>query len=89
MFARRPFRRLVYPIPEHAGLGVHATIDMQGSVRFGPDVEWISCESEEGMSNEHTRLPVFDYNVDPTRSQAFYSEASVNICRVFRLMTVK
>ena len=75
----RPFRRLVYPVPENAGLGVHATIDMQGHVRFGPDVEWIPCDSEGGRSYEHAQLPVFDYSVDPTRSQAFYSEASVMV----------
>ncbi|CAI5719962.1 unnamed protein product [Hyaloperonospora brassicae] len=39
--AHRPFRRLVYPIPEVGGLGVHATIDLAGNVRFGPDVEWV------------------------------------------------
>ena len=36
-----PFRRLVYPIPEGGGLGIHATLDLAGRVRFGPDVEWI------------------------------------------------
>ncbi|MEN9806643.1 MAG: hypothetical protein RL756_1163 [Pseudomonadota bacterium] len=36
-----PFSRLVYPIAEAAGLGVHVTIDLAGQVRFGPDVEWI------------------------------------------------
>jgi L-2-hydroxyglutarate oxidase LhgO len=32
---------LVYPIPEVGGLGVHATVDLAGNVRFGPDVEWV------------------------------------------------
>lgn len=36
-----PFRHLVYPLPVRHGLGVHATIDMAGQVKFGPDVEWI------------------------------------------------
>jgi L-2-hydroxyglutarate oxidase LhgO len=36
-----PFRRLVYPMPEGGGLGIHATLDLAGRVRFGPDVEWI------------------------------------------------
>ncbi len=36
-----PFRRLVYPIPEGGGLGIHATLDLAGRIRFGPDVEWI------------------------------------------------
>jgi L-2-hydroxyglutarate oxidase LhgO len=40
--SQRPFSRLVYPLPNSAGLGVHATIDLAGGVRFGPDVEWVS-----------------------------------------------
>lgn len=38
---RVPFRHLVYPIPQAGGLGVHATLDLAGGLRFGPDVEWI------------------------------------------------
>lgn len=43
-----PFRHLIYPVPagqpvtspsaQHTGLGIHATIDMQNQLRFGPDV---------------------------------------------------
>ncbi|ETW07782.1 hypothetical protein H310_02214 [Aphanomyces invadans] len=36
----KPFRHLMYPVPEKGGLGVHATLDLAGHVRFGPDVEW-------------------------------------------------
>ncbi len=39
--ARAPFSRLVYPVPEPGGLGIHLTLDMAGRARFGPDVEWI------------------------------------------------
>ena len=53
----RPFSRLVYPVPEQAGLGVHVTIDLGGQVRFGPDVEWV-----DGI----------DYDVDPKRAEVFY-----------------
>jgi L-2-hydroxyglutarate oxidase LhgO len=56
---RAPFSRLVYPVPEAAGLGVHLTLDLGGQARFGPDVEWI-----EGI----------DYTVDPRRADAFYAE---------------
>ena len=51
-----PFRRLVYPIPEPGGLGVHVTLDLGGQARFGPDVAWISA---------------IDYAVDPERTGAF------------------
>lgn len=36
-----PFRHLVYPVPVPGGLGVHATLDLSGAVRFGPDVQWV------------------------------------------------
>jgi len=56
---KQPFSHLVYPVPEAAGLGIHATIDMGGRVKFGPDVEWI----------EHDQ----DLVVDPARAEKFYA----------------
>ena len=55
--ARAPFSRLIYPVPEPGGLGVHLTLDMAGQARFGPDVEWIDA---------------IDYAVDPARAERFY-----------------
>ncbi|MDH5558798.1 MAG: FAD-dependent oxidoreductase, partial [Alphaproteobacteria bacterium] len=55
---RPPFGRLIYPVPEPGGLGVHLTLDLAGRARFGPDVEWI----EE-----------MDYAVDPARGERFYA----------------
>jgi L-2-hydroxyglutarate oxidase LhgO len=40
---KSPFRRLVYPMPSDGGLGIHATNDMGGAARFGPDVEWVDA----------------------------------------------
>ena len=54
---RTPFQRLVYPIPEPGGLGVHLTLDLGGRARFGPDVEWVER---------------IDYTVDPRRGERFY-----------------
>ncbi len=42
---RAPFSRLIYPVPEAAGLGVHLTLDMAGQARFGPDTEWVAGEN--------------------------------------------
>jgi L-2-hydroxyglutarate oxidase LhgO len=56
---RSPFDRLVYPVPEPGGLGVHLTLDLAGRARFGPDVEWIEKA---------------EYSVDPRRGDRFYSE---------------
>ncbi len=36
-----PFRHLIYPVPIVGGLGIHATNDLAGCVRFGPDAEWV------------------------------------------------
>jgi L-2-hydroxyglutarate oxidase LhgO len=38
-----PFSHLVYPVPGMASLGIHATLDLAGQVRFGPDVEWVDA----------------------------------------------
>jgi len=53
-----PFSRLVYPVPEPGGLGVHVTLDLGGRARFGPDVEWVDS---------------IDYTVDPSRAERFYA----------------
>ena len=59
---RNPFSRLIYPVPEPGGLGVHVTLDLAGQARFGPDVEWID---RIGLKE--------DYAVDPRRSERFYA----------------
>ncbi|CAM9698317.1 unnamed protein product [Pylaiella littoralis] len=69
-----PFRRLVYPLPEpnQAGLGVHATLDLAGQVRFGPDVEWLPKPSDAIYNTAaFGEEDGFDYRVDPNRSVAF------------------
>jgi len=38
---RSPFSHLVYPVPFDGGLGIHATNDLSGAVRFGPDAVWL------------------------------------------------
>jgi len=38
---KSPFNRLVYPLPCGGGLGIHATNDLSGAARFGPDVTWV------------------------------------------------
>lgn len=52
-----PFRHLVYPVPEPsgAGLGVHATLDLGGQVKFGPDVEYIEAEDYGITPAKHAR----------------------------------
>lgn len=58
-----PFSHLIYPVPEPGGLGVHATIDLSGGCRFGPNVEWIPFEVESpsdiSMSVSYHSLSLF------------------------------
>jgi len=58
---RAPFSRLIYPVPEPGGLGIHLTLDLGGQARFGPDVEWVD---------------EIDYGVDPARGDKFYEAIS-------------
>jgi L-2-hydroxyglutarate oxidase LhgO len=62
---RAPFRRLIYPMPEPGGLGVHWTLDLAGQGRLGPDVEWLD-------SNDPAQI---DYNVRPDIPALFASRA--------------
>jgi L-2-hydroxyglutarate oxidase LhgO len=50
-----PFRHLVYPAPH----GVHASLDLGGQLRFGPDSEWID---------------EIDYRLDESRIAPFYEK---------------
>ncbi|MBW7834223.1 MAG: NAD(P)/FAD-dependent oxidoreductase [Simplicispira suum] len=57
---RAPFSRLIYPVPEPGGLGVHLTLDLAMQARFGPDVQWVDDPQ--------------DLTVDPRRGDAFYAQ---------------
>jgi L-2-hydroxyglutarate oxidase LhgO len=57
MQAKNPFSRLIYPVPEPGGLGIHLTLDLNGQARFGPDVQWV----------DH-----IDYTVDSSRIDHFH-----------------
>ena len=58
---RAPFSRLIYPMHDTAGLGVHLTLDLAGQGRFGPDTEWLPDDG-----------PI-DYRVDAARGERFYA----------------
>ena len=52
--------RLIYPVPQQAGLGIHATLDLAGRVRFGPDTEYVDA---------------LDFDVDPGKAASFRDAA--------------
>ena len=41
--------RLIYPVPQQAGLGIHATLDLAGEMRFGPDTEYVTDLDDFGV----------------------------------------
>jgi L-2-hydroxyglutarate oxidase LhgO len=51
-----PFKRHIYPMPDGAWLGLHATVDIGGRCKFGPDLEWI---------------PEIDYGFEPQKLEKF------------------
>ncbi|HJU33264.1 MAG TPA: NAD(P)/FAD-dependent oxidoreductase [Hyphomicrobiaceae bacterium] len=53
---RSPFRRHIYPMPDGAWLGLHATVDVGGRCKFGPDIAWI---------------PDIDYGFEPEKLGQF------------------
>jgi len=55
---KAPFRHLIYPVPQSAGLGVHLTLDLGGQAKFGPDTQWVTEEN---------------YDIDPSRGDSFYA----------------
>jgi L-2-hydroxyglutarate oxidase LhgO len=52
--------RLVYPVPGHVSLGVHAVIGLDGRLRFGPDADYLTGDDRH-----------LDYAVDAGKRAAF------------------
>ena len=52
-----PVSRLVYPLPEQAGKGIHVTLNLDGAVRLGPNAYYVDEP---------------DYKVDETQRETFY-----------------
>ena len=63
---KSPIKMLVYPVPHKdlSGLGIHATLDLSGRLRFGPDAEYVD---------------VIDYKVNTGKRDIFYESMKKNI----------
>jgi len=57
--------RLIYPVPTQgsAGLGIHATPNLTGAVRLGPDDEYIDKENVDYDVDEGARMKFYDSTV--------------------------
>ena len=60
----RLISRLIYPVPCHnlEGIGIHATIDLAGGVKLGPDVNYLDSNIQ-------------DYHVDVSKQEVFWRSA--------------
>lgn len=72
-----PFKRLIYPVPEKGGLGIHLTLDMGGQVRFGPDVQWVDTidyqVNDESKQIFAQAIKTYWPDCDPTKLAPTYS----------------
>ena len=75
---KSPFSHLIYPVAEAGGLGVHATLDLGGQLKFGPDVDWrgqlnYTFEFDEARRQHFvTRIRQYYPGLDKNRLQAAY-----------------
>ena len=58
--AGRLVNRLVYPVPEQAGKGIHITLNLDGQMKLGPNVKY---------------MDTIDYSVDENDRAQFYEAA--------------
>ena len=54
---RRLVNRLVYPVPEQAGLGTHVTLSLDGNLRLGPNTKYV--DNIEYTVDERDRIDFF------------------------------
>ena len=52
-----PISHLIYPVPEKISLGIHLTLEIDHSIKFGPDAEWVDDP--------------YDYSVDENLKSKF------------------
>lgn len=74
---RSPFSRHIYPMPDGAWLGLHATVDLGGRCKFGPDIEWIDeidySFKPERLTQFLTFIRSYYPGLDETRLHADYT----------------
>jgi len=74
---KSPFKQLIYPIPSDNGLGIHASLDMGGQLKFGPDTQYIDQLSYDFPSKLKEKFlnQVSQYfpNIDANKLQPAYA----------------
>ncbi|MDP3640289.1 MAG: NAD(P)/FAD-dependent oxidoreductase, partial [Nanoarchaeota archaeon] len=59
---RGKVQHLVYPLPSHGGLGIHLTLELDGSMKLGPDATYLPEKD-------------VDYAVDERKKELFFQAA--------------
>ncbi|THU04015.1 NAD(P)/FAD-dependent oxidoreductase [Lampropedia puyangensis] len=68
---KTPFQRLIYPVPQIGGLGVHLTLDLGGQGKFGPDVHW--CDRADDLEVREEDAAAFAQAI-----QAYWPDVSID-----------
>ncbi|KAE8258938.1 hypothetical protein A4X13_0g1344 [Tilletia indica] len=69
-------QHLIYPLPDmgqdggknhsHQGLGTHLTLDMEGNIIFGPDVEWITPPQGSSTTGPEAAIDFWSSHLHPS-----------------------
>jgi L-2-hydroxyglutarate oxidase LhgO len=74
---KSPFTQLIYPVPETHGLGIHASLDIGGQLKFGPDTQYIDDIDYQVSADLKTKFVTaiqrYYPSLDTTRLQPAYS----------------
>lgn len=62
-----PAPLLIYPLAQAHSLGIHLTLDLDGTGRFGPDVEWLKSAGDVILSHP-------PYSIEEARVDGFVRE---------------
>ncbi len=61
--APAPFKKLIYPVPSGAWLGIHLTLDIAGQAKFGPDLQWIDTIDYGFIDKDGERCSLFEKEI--------------------------
>ncbi|MDH7563711.1 MAG: NAD(P)/FAD-dependent oxidoreductase [Candidatus Bathyarchaeota archaeon] len=76
LLGKPPVKILVYPVPKGAGLGIHLTPDLSGSIRLGPNAYYVNKISYEVESSEKEFLEDVARFVPSVRSSRIQADSS-------------
>jgi L-2-hydroxyglutarate oxidase LhgO len=75
---------LIYPVPvkNNVGLGIHATLDLSGRVRFGPDSRYLSDGQARDYAVDEDLKPVFHESIHKYLPKVSIDDLSPDMCGI-------